>query len=744
MPKFFTKIIRLSHCLILLILLSHPDASAQANSIEVSINNERIELLFNGTKRLTGGIPIIENQSLPHLYTKEKSNFSFGTAARNATVNIRSSKYTNVISLYLSTSGLLPVKGNEFRGIFFSMPREFTKGITFHRYKPWNAWTKPVKITDVGKLEPWDNQCFYWQYDDGTFGLAIPLSGNGFRSTLGSETGLFGNKSVAFIDGYKAETIPAMVIAFGDDLYELLQQGYSTALTAMGVSENLISKKTFPEPFQYLGWCTWNASSMGAQLNEQTIISGVESFTKNKFPLGWLLIDDGWFDHRESMLRSFKPDATKFPNGFKPLIANLKNNLHIQHVGIWHALNGYWNGIDTASTLGHQYKNDLFSWTQKRHIEKDSSVSVTYHFIKPNTAALKSFYMDWHRYLSSEGFTFIKVDNQLVVERMSVNNYPIWDLAKSMHDAVNNGAKEHFDNALINCMDMTNDAFYNFGSTAVARSVEDYFPYDQKETYDLQHGNAAAHILQGVYNNLYFSQMVFPDLDMFQSHNPNGEFHAIARAINNGPIYITDVPGQQNFKILRKLVLNDGTLLRADQPLLPTEDCLFQLQDQKPFKAFSTCNGIGLLGVWNCADSDEVSGKISPLDIHKIEGEKFAVYESFSSELHVLNREDTISVKLKRMGYALYYVAPLTSGIAPLGLLNKYNAPAAIVDQEISASTIRVSLKEGGKFGIVLPTKPKEVLVNGKRHSGYTYNNGICVINIPNVDAKTQLVIVNL
>ncbi len=79
---------------------------------------------------------------------------------------------------------------------------------------------------------------------------------------------------------------------------------------------------------------------------------------------------------------------------------------------------------------------------------------------------------------------------------------------------------------MINCMDMTNDAFLNFGATPVARSVEDDFPYAPGETYDLQKGNAAAHVLQAMYNALYFGELVLPDFDMFESTNPNASLHA--------------------------------------------------------------------------------------------------------------------------------------------------------------------------------------------------------------------------
>ena len=40
-------------------------------------------------------------------------------------------------------------------------------------------------------------------------------------------------------------------------------------------------------------------------------------------------------------------------------------------------------------------------------------------------------------------------------------------------------------------------------------------------------------------------------------------------------MYVSDYPGQHDFDILRRLVLEDGTILRALLPGRPTRDCLF-------------------------------------------------------------------------------------------------------------------------------------------------------------------------
>ena len=688
-------------------LLAFIILSSAKSQIAIDTSKHVLHIKFANVVRLTNGVALVETRP-------------------SATIN--TSMKNNVVLLSLSATNTIGAK--QFAGVFFNNIPQLKQGVTIWRYKPWNSWTKPVAITDATKMEDWDVQFFYWQYNDGLYGAAVPLSGNGFRTTLGSNGNLWGSKAVSYAENKNITRVPAMAVAFGKDPFELFARIYKAALESMGKGENLFVKKKLPLPLQYIGWCTWNSSEMGKNLNEEHIIEGVKTFTDKKFPLGWLLVDDGWFQHQNSQLQSLHPDPKKFPNGFKPMIDKLKKQYGIKYAGVWHAFNGYWNGIDPTSKLGEQYKNQLFSWTQREQVDKENSPNKTYYFLKPEGKNLYNFYSGWHKYLKKEGFDFVKVDNQLVAERMAVNNYPLFKLSSQMHDALYTSSNQYFKGAVINCMDMTADAYLNFGSSSVARAVEDYFPYEKGETYNLQRGNAAAHVLQAVYNSLYFSQMVYPDFDMFQSHNPNAVFHAIARTINNGPIYLTDKPGEQNFDILNKIVFADGKSIRSETALLPTEDCLFQVQKTKLFKAYSGVRNTGLLALLNAADADTVSGTFKPSDVHGIQGELFALYESFSGKLQLAKREESFKVTLPRMGYQLQCVVPVKNGFAAFGLVNKYNAPATILSEKWSGKDLAITLYEGGTFKAYSKAKPRKIVIENKEQS-FSYINNMVTIDVP-------------
>jgi len=233
---------------------------------------------------------------------------------------------------------------------------------------------------------------------------------------------------------------------------------------------------------------------------------------------------------------------------------------------------------------------------------------------------------------------------------MALDNFPIDSMSSQMHKALYAAVDKYMGGNLINCMCMTNEAFYNFGNSAVARAVEDYFPeYEGGVGYKMEQGGAAAHLIMALYNNLYFSKMVYTDFDMFESYNSNGTFHAFTRAANNGPIYLTDKPGKQDVEVLKPLTYSDGKLIRPLTALTLTEDCLFQGQAAEPIKAFSKNKYASIMCAWNMSDAENVSGSFKPNDIYGIQGDNFIAYEYFSKKAIELKRTQSVALNLKRM-----------------------------------------------------------------------------------------------
>ncbi len=619
-------------------------------------------------------------------------------------------KGTVFISLRAATPAA--IAGSAAFGLRCEIPG-FHRGIAFWRYTPWKAWTKPMAMTGPGDLKPEDVQCAYWQYDDGGYGVALPLGGGGFRTTLGGRDGRLVTVCRSLVSARMDRPMPQVAIGFGPDLHATMAAVVEDAMTALGTPENLRMAKTLPEALTWLGWNTWNASNLGHDLSAGWVMAQVDTIRKAGAPVRTVVIDDGYFQARDGRLQSQAPDPQRFPGGFKPVVDALLGEHGLKHVGLWHAFDAYWNGIDPDSALGRGLRDQLFTWTQAPSPVDTSGKTVTYSFLKPDPAGLDAYFDAYHAGLKADGFTLIKVDNQLVAERMAAGNFPIWDLAKAMHGAINRGAARHFDNALINCMDMTNDAFLNFGATPVARAVEDYFPYAPGETYDLQKGNAAAHVLQAMYNALFFGELVFPDFDMFESTNPNASLHASVRAANCAPIYITDKAGQHDVALLRSLVDAEGVTLRADTPLRPVTDCLFQLQAPVLFKAASRTDTGALLLLANLADAEVVEGAYRVADVTDLPDGDYAVW-SQSQGLMRPARDQAFPVRLKRFAHDLVHVALVIDGTAVFGLKEKRNGLASVRDILSDGTTFSLTARDEGTLLLWCDKAPASVTVDGR------------------------------
>jgi len=157
----------------------------------------------------------------------------------------------------------------------------------------------------------------------------------------------------------------------------------------------------------------------------------------------------------------------------------------------------------------------------------------------------------------------------------------------------------------------------------------------------------------------------------------------------------------------------DGRLVRASAPVYPCEASLFQVQERELFKVFSRAGDAFLIGAFNLADADAVSGSVSPSDAKGLTAKKVAFYEYFSGEMQIVEPGRKIPVALPRMGYKLYYAVPYDGGFAAFGLVDKYIAPASISSCRNDGHTVSLSLYEGGKFACAVERRPAKMTLNG-------------------------------
>ncbi len=383
--------------------------------------------------------------------------------------------------------------------LFFDDTDSIKAGIYSVLYPMVYCWTRPVQFTDFKQIQKTDGiQFAYWQNRNKSYAFAMPLGGEGFAFCLASENKGFGAVGVT---GFKTEIkgdIPMLSLSVGSDFYKLIPSSFLYSFKAMGIPDNLRDKKTKPEMYNYLGWATWNAFKH--DISAEKIMKAAESFKSAQIPVKWFLIDDGWLDITDNKLNSYIPDKKKFPDGFKKLTTDLKKDYGIRDIGVWHTLNGYWEGLSDSGILAKSFKDIL---TYNDRIVWLSSTVKQFHFINPFSDESSRFYDDWYKYLTSQGISFVKVDNQLVVKKLADHNSPFWATSEKIFNNLNAAVKKYFSGNIINCMDLTNLDFYHYSGSSVARTIEDYNPDNDSKLYSCEfRGNAAAHIIASVHNSV--------------------------------------------------------------------------------------------------------------------------------------------------------------------------------------------------------------------------------------------------
>lgn len=596
-------------------------------------------------------------------------------------------------------------------------------------------WTSPVWTDSLGNLPRW-TQFALWQEPSGEWAAMIPLVGGGMRSML--EGCGQGPCVVAdsFHPGFAPDRVPLFALGRDTDPYRLVKELYAFGFKVMrevdpeGVIGKLRREKEFPEILDYVGWCSWNAHYR--YVTQADLFEHAKSFNAAGFPIRWMLIDDGWQSITKQKLLPWSQGGLymtgftandKFPGGLSQTVNILKDEHDITWVGVWHTFQGYWNGIALDSELGREYHDALLPVSDEAAIPD------------PRSDAGERFWQDWYASLEGSGIDFVKVDNQSTLSSLVSNVLPVSTAMARAQKNLQAAARDHFDSNLINCMEMNIDVVYQWETTNIGRSSGDYVPI-------LPH-NPRTHVVKNVINALWISNLVYPDYDMFSTHDQHPEYHGVARAISGGPVYITDKAGRERFEYLWPLVLADGKLIRVDEPGLPVVKNLLAdpFIDRVALMAFAGVNEAGVLALWNVDKYERpVTALVSPSDVHGISGERFAVYEHFTQELRLMGRDDEFEARLSRWDVRLYSVAPIEDGFAAIGLVNKYVSPGTVIQVSRHADRVTVVLSDAGQFAAWSEREPKTIEVNGSAVSRnkVVYTDGFLKVDVPKAHGGNQ------
>ncbi|MBN2287682.1 MAG: hypothetical protein JXQ83_00020 [Candidatus Glassbacteria bacterium] len=587
------------------------------------------------------------------------------------------------------------------------------RATALYRRLPW--WLEPVFIDSESGIPP-ETQLLLWERTDRSFGLLVPLLDQGYRLALAGDSTGFRVEADNNCPGGPARRLRGAYIARGDDSYRMLAQAFR-AIVGQDGPGRLRSDKQPPGWIDYLGWCTWNA--FYHQVTHEKVLEGLRSFDRGGIQPGFVILDDGWqeataygFLDEETYLAGLGENRERFPLGLGATVAAAKKDFGVRDFLVWHTLQGYWRGIDPRSPELAAYDTYRSRGRSNRPLGGEFArwAAFDYNVVRPEAVA--AFYDDYHARLASQGVTGVKVDNQSHLEFMTYGLGPLTEVMGAYRRALESSVERHFGaSSIINCMSLGSEVLFQAAGSTVTRNSNDFFPDDPSSHRD--------HLVNNAYNSLLTAQLVLPDWDMFQSGHPWGAFHAAARAISGGPVYVSDKVGEQDFGLLAAVALPDGRVLRCVEPALPTPDILFRdpRREDVLLKLFSRNRaGTFMLGAWNCRSSPEAGAALSDsLSVSLVPGTSpdklYAVWAFGGGRPCLRTWRETWPATLKNAGFELYTISALDQGVAPLGVVSMFNS-AGIFEScgWANPGAYRLDLLAGGEISLYSARLPARVV----------------------------------
>ncbi len=584
------------------------------------------------------------------------------------------------------------------------------KWVSLYRFSPF--WMKPATGTSLDSLHP-ETLWLLAQTANHTYTMVVPLLSEDSRYSLRTRDGQLrvvaesGDPAVPCTSGV------ALFVTQGKHPYELAAAG-AKAVQQFLKKGKLRKDKPLPDFVDQLGWCTWDA--FYKEVTAAKVIDGLASFQRAGVSPKWMILDDGWQTWQpapsgEDRLVSLKPNQ-HFDGDLSNLVQRAKSEFGIKRFLVWHALLGYWGGLGEKEFSEYDVRS-VNRWFGPGILEQEPRWNVQPWGAQmgvPSIEKLEPFYKDWHAQLAQQGVDGVKVDAQALLESVSSGQGGRTKAASVARAALESSVNQHFEGRLINCMSCHSEGAYLSTHSTLMRSSDDFFP-DRPDSHGL-------HLLVNAVVGIWFGEFMQPDWDMFHSAHPRGAFHAAARAISGGPIYVSDKVGMHDKDLLRQLVLSDGSVLRADFPGRLTRDCLFvdPIREAKLLKIFNLNRQAGVVGLFNvCENAQTIQGSVAAQDVEGLQpNRRYAAWSFKNDRLWTTESETPTSISLASGDWELVSFVPIEQGFAAFGLVDKLNGTGAILNREWQATVCRLMLRDGGQFMAWAEKAPSVVDCDGQ------------------------------
>ncbi|XWS09587.1 hypothetical protein CRYUN_Cryun39dG0002600 [Craigia yunnanensis] len=674
------------------------------------------------------------------------------------------------------------------------------EGLRFMCVFRFKMWWMTQRMGNCGQDIPFETQFFIVEARDGSpFGMVnendsalyavfLPILEGDFRAVLQgnerNELEICLESGDPAVDEFEGSHL--VFVAAGSDPFDVITNAVKSIERHLQTFSHRERKK-MPDMLNWFGWCTWDA--FYTNVTSESLKEGLESLEKGGIPPKFVIIDDGWQSvGMDANGTEFKADnAANFANrlthikenhkfqkdgkeghrvedpalGLRHIVTEIKEKHALKYAYVWHAITGYWGGVRPGVTEMEHYESKLAYPISSPGVQSNEPDQALNSIIKNglglvNPEKVFNFYDELHSYLASAGIDGVKVDVQNILETLGAGHGGRVKLARKYHQALEASIARNFcNNDIISCMSHNTDGLYSAKRTAVIRASDDFWPSDP--------ASHTIHIASVAYNTVFLGEFMQPDWDMFHSLHPMAEYHGAARAIGGCAIYVSDKPGQHDFTLLRKLVLPDGSILRAKLPGRPTRDCLFTdpVRDGKSLlKIWNLNEFTGVMGIFNCQGAgwcrvgkknmihdlkpDTITGYIRARDVGylpKVADDGWngdsVIYSHLGGEVIYLPNNATMPVTLKAREYEVFTVIPVKilsngSKFAPIGLIKMFNSGGAIKElryQSGRSANIDMKVRGCGLFGAYSSTQPKRITVDSEEMD-FEYEDGSGLVTL--------------
>lgn len=565
-----------------------------------------------------------------------------------------------------------------------------------------------------------------WKYCDGRVCAMLPMTTENILGRLRGGCGAtLSVISATTTTGEQTKEYPLALISLADTVDDAVDNVYRSYAT-LNLNLPRRTSDSIGAPFDKLGWCTWNA--FGQQCSENAILEAVNTFSSKQVPIKYFIIDDCWQDTikvndtaklsegiTDSVLAGLCASGEKFPSGIGKLVQKCKQ-MGIESVGLWHAMNGYWQGIWRESSV--------FKENPQWFIESAKGKI----FPKPGS----EFFSVWYNLMRQWGIDFVKIDNGGFHRRNLSYEQSLCRYMSQLQQDIKSAATSN-DLRIIYCMATHPENVYNSLDNQILRITNDFIPNDAYGT--------RKHIVNNFFNSVWLDKLQWPDFDMFQSSDINAEAFAHSLAISQSPIYITDKPENVRPELLKRLVLEDGSIPRYRKTVRPLESRFFDnpYADDNVLAVSASCGEIVTVALFNVVSSSKaVSGQIKLKELGLDSGCYLAYSDSGYFEPQLVGIEGCVNFCLNNLKSDMITLAPVIDGFAIIGVIDYYAAPACIRHYAKNANGWEIQLKTHGKVLAYLEQAPSAVR-NGDQafkrvqsnpdNCQYCWQNGILTIN---------------